>query len=419
MDYIVEGGKRLRGSLQVCGAKNCALALLGASVLTDDEVVLTNCPQIEDVDNMLSLLNALGKKVVRDGTVVSVSGCVTSCRVPAELSKLLRGSVLVLGSLVSRFGEAIMPSTGGCSIGSRPIDIHLDGLRKMGVQVDENNVVSCYGKLHGCCYKMRFPSVGATENLLCAAVLAEGTTTLCNCALEPEVVALENMLQSMGANLRGIGTDCVTISGVPKLHGVSFSVIPDRIVASTYLACCVAAGGKIEIFDCFPGHLSAFLAKLQRFEPTVYQDAIVLEVNGKVPDFGSTVTAPYPNFPTDTQQILMSLCALSAGGRSFITEKLFENRLMHNADQLKLMGANICVENETAIIDGRPLHGANVAANDLRGGAGLVVAALGAEGVTQVSGAQHVLRGYCDFAENLRSVGAEIVLRYTDENYFD
>lgn len=410
MDYIVNGGNRLCGELAVCGSKNCALALLGASVLTDDELVLRNCPQIEDVENMLLLLCRLGKKVSRDDNCVSVSGAVTTPRISAELAKKLRGSVLLLGGLIARCREAYLPATGGCAIGRRPVDIHIDGLRNMGIEVEEGEETSCFGRPRGCCYKMRFPSVGATENLLCAASLASGVTILDNCAVEPEVVALEMMLQSMGAKMFGVGTDCVTIYGVSKLHGTSFSVIPDRIVAATYLACCVAAGGNVLISDCEPKHLEAFLHKLRPFEPIVTKDAIALNVSRPVFDFGHTVTAPYPCYPTDAQQILLSLCALANGGRSFITEKLFENRLTHNCEQLKLMGARICVDGDTAVVDGCRLHGARLAACDLRGGAGLVVAALGAEGTSHISGAQHVLRGYCDFAENLEKLGAQIKL---------
>ncbi len=411
MDYIIEGGNRLHGELTVCGSKNCALALLGASVLTDEELVLQNCPQIEDVENMLLLLRKLGKKVIRADSDVSVSGAVTSVSIDVQLAKKLRGSVLLLGSLIARCGEVVLPSTGGCAIGRRPVDIHIDGLRNMGVGVKEGEETICCGRPCGCYYRMRFPSVGATENLLCAASLARGVTILDNCAVEPEVIALERMLQSMGAKLSGVGTDCVTICGVSRLHGASFSVIPDRIVAATYLACCVAAGGDITIFGCEPAHLGAFLQKLQPFEPIIATDRIALNVNKRVSDFGHTVTAPYPYFPTDAQQILLSICALSDGGRSFITEKLFENRLAHNCEQLKLMGARIRVEGDTAVIDGGSLHGARLSACDLRGGAGLVVAALGAEGTTCISEVQHVLRGYCAFAENLESVGAKIKLK--------
>ncbi len=412
MDYIVCGKNRLYGELPVYGAKNCELALLGASVLTAEEITLRNCPDIVDVENMLALLESMGKRVVRKQGSVSISGDVTTS-VPKERSKLLRGSGLVLGSLVSAFGEAFLPATGGCAIGSRPIDIHLDGLRSMHVSVTESSEgVHCVGTPKGCDYVLRFASVGATENLLCAAALAKGETVLHNCAKEPEVVALEEMLVQMGAKLNGIGTSDITICGVKKLHGTDFDVIPDRIVTSTYLACVAAAGGELTVTNCCPKHIKAFLNVLcGRFDVKEYTDAVTLKACGKPSDYGSVTTAPYPAFPTDVQQILLSLCAQSDGGVSVITENLFENRLLHNATQLNKMGADVSVVGRSARIKGQHLHGANVVAKDLRGGAALVVAALGAEGRTVIEKSEHILRGYDCLAENLRTVGADILIR--------
>ena len=412
MDYIIFGKNKLFGELPVYGAKNCELALLGATVLTSDEITLQNCPNIVDVENMLILLESMGKKITRMGDSVSVSGHVNTV-VPQEKAKLLRGSGLVLGGLVSAYGEAFLPSTGGCAIGTRPIDIHLDGLRSMGVTVLESfDGVRCEGKPCGCNYFLRFASVGATENLLCAAVLAKGTTVLNNCATEPEVVALEEMLVQMGAKIDGIGTHSLTVQGVKSLHGAAFAVIPDRIVACTYLACVAASGGKLSVTNCCPKHFDAFLTLLEsRFEVKRYENAVTLQANGKPTDYGNVITAPYPGFPTDAQQILLSLCAQSGGGISVVTENLFENRLAHNASQLSQMGADVTVNGRSAKIVGKNLHGARVCAKDLRGGAALVVAALGAEGLTEVSNAEHILRGYDKFAENLRAVGADIRLR--------
>ncbi len=408
MDYIIEGKHPLYGELSVCGAKNCALALLGATVLTEEEITLFHCPQISDVTNMLELLKSLGKSVEVNDEVVTVKGHVCTTTVPESKAKLLRGSSLLLGSLVGKYNQAFLPKTGGCAIGKRPIDIHIDGLRAMGVQVQEENGVHCCGRPHGCNYNLRFASVGATENLLCAASMSSGTVTLSNCALEPEVVALEQFLQLMGADLQGIGTSCVVIKGVKKLHGAQFTVIPDRIVAATYLSCCVASGGKLTVTNCNPQHLTAFLQKLSYFSPKIYSDSISINVNSVPSSYGKTTTAPYPFFPTDMQQILLSLCALSNGGTSFVTEKIYENRLQHNAQELAKMGANISVNNETSIIVGGNLHGETVCAQDLRGGAGLVVAALGALGTTTVLQAEHILRGYSALEENLSVVGAVI-----------
>ena len=410
MDYIVNGGNKLYGELSVYGAKNCALALLGATLLTEERVTLHNCPVITDVENMLKLLSVMGKKVTRIGDSVSVEGFVSSTDIPANLAKLLRGSGLVLGSAVARYNQVFLPTTGGCAIGSRPIDIHLAGLRAMQVDVSESlEGVTCRGTPHGCVYSLRFASVGATENLLCAASLAKGKTTLCNCALEPEVVALEKMLAAMGAQIDGIGTPVVTIYGVKTLHGTEFSVIPDRIVAATYLACVASAGGKLTVSHCVPQHIEAFLNLLRpRYKLDVFDDAVTLTADSAPTDFGRIVTAPYPAFPTDVQQIVLSLCAASSSGTSYIAENLFENRLLHNASQLNKMGANVTVEDNVAKVVGCRLHGAAVEARDLRGGAGLVVAALGAEGQTRIAGAQHIQRGYCNLAENLKSVGADI-----------
>ena len=409
MDYIIDGKRPLRGELQIYGAKNCALALLGATVLTSEEVILKNCPQIVDVENMLLLLQTLGKKVVRQGEVVSVSGNVSTA-VPKEKAKLLRGSGLVLGGLVSAYGEAFLPSTGGCAIGARPIDIHLQGLESMGVSVEQNETgTKCFGKPKGCIFNLRFPSVGATENLLCAASMASGTTLLTNCALEPEVVALEQMLVQMGARIGGVGTSQLEISGVSKLHGTEFSVIPDRIVACTYLACVAAAGGCVSLTNCNPQHFQAFLRLFKKpFELKTFANAVRFSAKGCPKDYGETSTAPYPAFPTDCQQLLLSLCAQSDSGTSYITENLFENRLAHNAEQLNKMGGNVEVWGNKAKIVGKNLCGAEVFARDLRGGAGLVVAALGAEGTTIVHDVEHVFRGYRNFAEELRFVGASI-----------
>lgn len=409
MDYIIDGKHPLCGELSVYGAKNCALALLGASVLTKDAVTLTNCPQIVDVENMLGLLSALGKNVVRLGETVTVQGDVISA-VPRKKAGLLRGSGLVLGGLVSSCGEAFLPSTGGCAIGARPIDIHLEGLRALGVEVSESEVgVRCFGKPRGGEFTLRFPSVGATENLLCAAALARGETILRNCALEPEVIALEHFLVALGAKLSGIGTHDVTIRGVEQLHGAEFSVIPDRIVACTYLACCAAACGSIVLTNCVPAHFNAFLDVLsQKFDVTAFPDAVKLKVNSRPESYGRITTAPYPAFPTDVQQPMLSLCASCNGGVSFVTENLFENRLSHNSEQLNKMGACVEVRENTARVVGQNLHGADVCAHDLRGGAGLVVAALAAEGVTTLRKAEHISRGYRDMAAELKSLGAEI-----------
>lgn len=408
MDYIVSGS-RLKGEIAIYGAKNCALALLGATVLTEDEVILCNCPEIVDVENMLRLLKAMGKKVERSGDTVRVCGELASTCAPRELATLLRGSALILGSTVAKYNRIDLPLPGGCAIGARPMDIHLAGLEALGISVDNSSdKVSCNGIPRGACYSLRFASVGATENLLCACTLAKGQSTLYNCATEPEVVALEQLLARMGAKINGIGSTTVTIEGVRKLHGATFDVIPDRIVAATYLSAATATLGDVTVINCCPHHLTAFLNTLSpHFYIKQYQGAIRIKAECHPNGYGEIVTAPYPLFPTDMQSLVMSLAACS-NGKTVIRENLFENRLQHNADELTKMGAGITVQGDCATIIGRRLHGANVTARDLRGGAGLVIAALSAEGESHVSGVEHINRGYVHLAQNLRTLGANI-----------
>ena len=413
MDYIIDGGTRLFGEIAVYGAKNCALPLLGASVLTDDTVVLRNCPQIVDVLNMLKLLQAMGKKVVWTQDTVEVSGELTTTQAPREYAKLLRGSALVLGSVLSRYGEINLPLPGGCAIGARPMDIHLDGLEHMGVEVHtSDSELHCSGRPKAADYTLRFASVGATENLLCASVLSDGETTLHNCATEPEVEALERLLIEMGAQIDGIGTPDLTVKGVAGLHGAEFTVIPDRIVAATYISAAVAAGGNVTVTHCNPSHLRAYLNMLYpHFDITEYADAVTIVCGSHPSGYGRIYTAPYPFFHTDTQSLALSLATMTDGGRTTICENLFESRLTPIADELNKMGAQIAVEGNCATVTGRPLHAADVIARDLRGGAALVIAGLNATGRTTVSGAHNICRGYLDLAGSLSSIGAHIAVK--------
>ena len=410
MDYIINGGTRLLGEISSYGAKNCALALLGATVLTNDTVVLRNCPEIEDVNNMLKLLQAMGKKAQRRGDTVQIFGGLSTTCAPQRYATLIRGSALILGSTVARYHTVDLPLPGGCAIGARPMDIHLSGLEAMGVTVQEkDDSLHCYGTPRGAHYNLRFASVGATENLLCASALAKGETVLTNCATEPEVVALEQMLTAMGAQIKGVGTPTVVINGVDRLHGTVFKVIPDRIVAATYLAATVATFGNVTVTNCNPKHLTAFTELLQpHFKLVEYDDAISLAVEKQPASYGNVTTAPYPLFPTDMQSLLMSLAAFADGGQTVICEKLFENRLQHNAQELGKMGGMIKVTDDVATVYGRKLHGATVQARDLRGGAGLVIAALNADGTSRVCDVEHVNRGYSRLAENLITIGADV-----------
>ena len=411
MDYIINGGARLRGEISDYGAKNCALALLGATVLTNEPVILYNCPSIVDVDNMLLLLSAMGKKVSRSGQTVSVSGGLNTTSAPRSLANLLRGSALILGGTVAKYHQIKLPLPGGCAIGARPMDIHLKGLEALGVDVESSDdEVICRGEPIGSHFKLRFASVGATENLLCAGVLAKGESVLTNCATEPEVTALEELLIKMGADIRGVGTSTVKIVGVDKLHGAEFVVIPDRIVAATYISAAVATLGDVTVTNCNPLHMQAFLDVLSPyFYVKQYTDAIRVMAQKMPNGYGNIVTAPYPLFPTDMQSLLLTLAAC-CNGTTQIRERLFENRLCHNAEQLNKMGAHITVENDIATIEGSKLFGTAVVAGDLRGGAGLVIAGLNATGTSTVSGIEHVNRGYVKLAQNLCSLGANIII---------
>lgn len=410
MDYIINGGKRLLGEICVYGAKNCVLPLLGASVLTDEDLILHNCPKITDVLNMLSLLESMGKRVAWKGNTIVIGGRLTSTQAPSSLARLLRGSNLVLGSALTKYGELDLPLPGGCAIGARPMDIHLDGLERMGAEITcANNVLHCKGKLKGANYAMRFASVGATENLVCAAALAEGETVLQECATEPEIEALERLIVAMGGNIEGVGTPNLVIKGVKRLSGAEFDVIPDRIVAATYLACAAASRGRVTVTKCRAEHLRSFLNLLYpHFEITEYSDAITIDCDGQPRGYGRIVTAPYPFFPTDMQSLVLAMASFADGGHTVIRENLFENRLTHIASELAKMGAEIRVEGNVAHVKGCPLKGQEVTAYDLRGGAALIVAALNAEGQTRVRGAENVCRGYLDIVSCLASLGADI-----------
>ena len=410
MDYIVNGGNKLSGSLHVYGAKNCVLACLAATLLTDEQVVLTNCPDIVDVTNMAGCLTALGKRVCRYGDVIVVDGTPSTSAVPREKAVLLRGSALLLGPLVARSGNCVLPLPGGCAIGARPMDIHVDGLRALGADVETfADKIECRSGVSGGKYALRFASVGATENLICAAVCANGRTELDNCAREPEIAAMCRMLNAMGARIDGIGRSRVCIEGVDKLHGTTFAVIPDRIVAATYIACGLSAGGELSVVGCPSRYLSAFVDAFGGGGAIrAYKDMQHVSASGRVRLPQRIVTAPYPGFHTDMQSLALSLAA-TGRGKCTICENLFENRLAHNAEQLNKMGGNVQVDGRCACVTGGKLHGANVTSHDLRGGAALICAALAAEGTTVVSDQGYILRGYCNLAEELASVGGSVV----------
>ena len=408
--YIIRGGKKLEGKIEAESAKNAVLPLLAAACLTDEEVIIKNCPPILDVVNMVNILKELGVKVHYEGKNLIVdASAMHSYTIPYSLSKELRSSVFMLGALVSRFKSAEASYPGGCDIGLRPIDLHLAGLKQMGVRVTEfgGEIVCKADKLTGGDIYFDFPSVGATENIMLAAVLAEGRTIIHNAAKEPEVEDLQHFINSMGGKVAGAGSSVITVDGVKKLHGTEYKPIFDRIEAGTYLVAAAATGGNIEISNCNPEKISALLHKLceNTCKITLNNDIIYLK-SGSVRKSFNIETLPYPGFPTDMQAQMVALAAVS-NGISVIRENIFETRFRH-VRELNRMGANIVVKDRVAIVSGvRELSGAKVTAHDLRGGAALIDAGLNARGVTVVDDIRHVERGYYKPEEKFRMLGAD------------
>lgn len=410
--YIIDGGERLYGKLQAQSAKNTVLPLLAASVLTDEQVKIRGVPTITDVENMLRILTEVGCQIKRksDCAVIDSSNAV-SHEIPPRLTKELRSSVFMLGSVLTRFRRAKISYPGGCDIGLRPIDLHLAGLKRLGVKItEEGGYIECEAdRLVGAEILLDFPSVGATENIILAAVKAEGITVIRNAAKEPEIVDLQNFLNAMGANVRGAGGGTVVIEGVKRLHGIEYTPIGDRIEAGTYLIAAAICGGEIEINGVPPENIAALLHKLRENGCKIHtkNDKIILESSGKLKSVDLVETMPFPGFPTDLQAQYSALCC-TARGTTLVVENLFETRYKY-AGELKRMGADVTVRGRTAVIRGvEKLHGARVTASDLRGGAALVVAALGAEGQSTVIDLSHIDRGYADFEYKLKKLGAKI-----------
>ena len=410
--YMIDGGERLYGTLQAQSAKNTVLPLLAASVLTDEQVKIRGVPTITDVENMLRILSEVGCQIKRknDCAVIDSSNAV-SHEIPQRLTKELRSSVFMLGSVLTRFRRAKISYPGGCDIGLRPIDLHLAGLKRLGVKItEEGGYIECEAdRLVGAEILLDFPSVGATENIILAAVKAEGITVIRNAAKEPEIVDLQNFLNAMGANVRGAGGGTIVIEGVKRLHGVEYTPIGDRIEAGTYLIAAAICGGEIEINGVPHENIAALLHKLRENGCKIYtkNDKIILESCGKLKSVDLVETMPFPGFPTDLQAQYSALCC-TAKGTTLVVENLFETRYKYAAE-LKRMGADVTVRGRTAVIRGvEKLHGAKVTASDLRGGAALVVAALGAEGQSTVMDLSHIDRGYADFEYKLKKLGAKI-----------
>jgi len=414
--FIITPGGPLRGDVHISGAKNAVLPVLAATLLTGDECVIQNVPRLSDVEAMCGLLGSLGAQTrwdERGETLTICAGNLHTHEAAYEWVGKLRASFLIIGPMLARLGQARVPLPGGCAIGSRPVDLHLKGLAAMGADIEHTHgFISVSAKqLRGAKIYLDFPSVGATESIMMAAALAEGQTILENCAVEPEIVDLANFLNAAGADIRGAGTDTVKINGTRVLHGTAHAVIPDRIEAGTFMVAAALTRGDIHLTNVMADHLKPVTAKLKEV------NVRVMETENGVRVFHDPTaeviaadikTMPYPGFPTDMQALFMSLMA-TAHGTSIITETVFENRFMQ-VGELKRMGADIKIESRSAVIEGvQRLAGAQVAASDLRAGAGLMLAALNAEGVTELSGAAHIDRGYCALETRLNRLGANIV----------
>ncbi|PAV47697.1 UDP-N-acetylglucosamine 1-carboxyvinyltransferase [Pseudomonas sp. HAR-UPW-AIA-41] len=412
---IISGGQPLEGEIRISGAKNAALPILAATLLADEPVTVCNLPHLHDITTMIELFGRMGVQPVIDEKLsVEVDArTIKTLVAPYELVKTMRASILVLGPMVARFGEAEVALPGGCAIGSRPVDLHIRGLEAMGAKIDvEGGYIKAKapeGGLRGAHFFFDTVSVTGTENIMMAAALAKGRSVLENAAREPEVVDLANCLIAMGAKIQGAGTDTITIDGVERLHGARYSVMPDRIETGTYLVAAAATGGKVKLKDTDPTILEAVLAKLQEAgaEVTTGDDWIALDMHGKRPKAVNLRTAPYPAFPTDMQAQFIALNAI-AEGTGTVIETIFENRFMH-VYEMSRMGAHVQIEGNTAIVTGVPaLKAAPVMATDLRASASLVIAALVAEGDTLIDRIYHIDRGYECIEEKLQLLGAKI-----------
>lgn len=394
------------------GAKNAVLPILAATVIADGECVINNCPKLRDVDKTDMVLERLGCCVRRENGTVIVNPCgFCSCEICEELMRAMRSSIIFLGAVITRCKKAIVSMPGGCPIGLRPIDLHLKALRELGVKIEEKHgyIICTADKITGTDIHLDFPSVGATENTMLAAVCAEGTTTILNAAREPEIADLANFLNQCGAKISGAGTSCIQIDGVKKLHGTEYTVMPDRIVAATYLAAAAATEGEVFLTDAEPADMGAMLHVLSEMgaKLTIGAKTIHLKSRGRLKGIHILRTMPYPGFPTDIQSPFMALAAL-ASGTSIFVENIFENRFQH-VDELIRMGADIKVEGRSAVVRGvEKLSAANVVARELRGGAALVIAALASDGVSEISGVEYIDRGYENIERCLQNCNAKI-----------
>lgn len=410
---LIRGGRPLQGTVEVQGAKNAVLPILAATILAGGQVALRRCPHLSDVEASIDILRALGCAARWEGETLLVDTTTLSARrISDELMRKMRSSAIFLGAILGRCGEAELSYPGGCELGPRPIDLHLRGLRELGAAVeDTGGCLRCTGRhLTGKRVTLDFPSVGATENLMLCACGAEGVTVIENAAREPEIEDLQNFLNACGARVTGAGTSAVTVEGKRPLHGCTYTVMPDRIVTATWLCACAAGGGELELRRARPEHLSTVISALRQAGCVINGEGETLHCRApqRLRAIPRVRTAPYPGFPTDAQAILMAALT-KAHGVTVFEENIFENRYRH-VDELIRMGANIRVSGRAAVVEGvEYLRGTTVRCTDLRGGAALCAAALGAEGESTVTAIHHIDRGYEDMARDLGALGADII----------
>lgn len=414
MDKLnIIGNGPLHGEISISGAKNAALPVLASTLLSPQPVIVQNVPHLRDITTTLELMGRFGTRIElsENMDLVADNSSITELRAPYDLVKTMRASILVLGPLLARFGEAEVSLPGGCAIGSRPVNLHIQGLKAMGaeIEIEDGYIKARAGRLKGTRFFFDLVSVTGTENLMMAASLADGTTVLENAAREPEIIDLADCLRAMGAKIAGAGTDTITIEGVRQLHGGSHTIIPDRIETGTFMVAAAATGGKVRLRNTDPAYLDAMLEKLRESgaEINTGEGCLTLDMRGRRPKAINLTTAPYPAFPTDMQAQFVALNA-TAAGTATVKETIFENRFMH-VQELQRMGADIELQGNTAIVRGvSKLHGAPVMATDLRASACLVIAGLAAEGQTLIDRIYHLDRGYECIEEKLAQLGARI-----------
>lgn len=414
LKYVIKGGNKLYGDVKISGSKNASLPILASSILNPNPVTFYNVPDIEDVNTTLKILNILGCKVTRKCDKITIS-CkkINSCEIPKDLMNKSRSTVILAGAIIGRLGQVTFSTPGGCNIGKRPIDIHLDAFKKMGITVVRGkSEIKCYSLtgIHATKIKLKFPSVGATENIILASVYSDGSTCIYNAAMEPEIVDLTKCLNAMGANIKGAGTNKIVIHGVNKLHSCSYTVMPDRIETGTFLCMCMATNGKLCLKNANAKDLLSVIFKLKEIgaKITIKENEIIINAP-KIFKSTNIITKPYPGFPTDMQPIFASLLT-KADGKSKIDETIFENRFGY-CNELKKMNANINeLGNTIEIVGVNELKPVTLKCTDLRAGAALVLAALSTKGTTEIYNVEHILRGYENLEGKLKNLNANIKL---------